>query len=198
MMTKNTALLLFMITLVLSCTYKLKEHERNWNPYSINEALVFQSSENERDTIIIDEIIDDAVSSGPTPELYRHTYLTLYRKLNLKENNLTSTSILSISSSTPNRDAGIGFGLRLKDAIFAGWGFKLKDLEKYPTFSITTKAGTFDDVIKLESVMYRPKRKNSVKFMYWSKKHGYIKFERADGFTWVLVEKYKLKNNANN
>ena len=56
--------------------------------------------------------------------------------------------------------------------------------------SVTTKAGTFDDVIKLESVKYYPERRNEVQFMFWSKKEGYIKFERADGLTWELIKKY--------
>ena len=32
---------------------------------------------------------------------------------------------------------------------------------------------------------------DEVKFMYWSKSNGYIKFERADGFTWELIKKSK-------
>lgn len=190
MMNKRILSILFIMILVLSCTKELKESERNWNPYTMNEVLVFESSENQLDTIVINEIIDNAVSSSPAPELYRHTYLIVRRKLRQNENKSATTDILSISSSTPEKRAGIGFGLRLKDAIFAGWGFNLKDLEKYPIISVTTKAGTFNDVIKLKSVMYRPKRKNSVQFMYWSKKDGYIKFEKADGFTWELIKKY--------
>jgi len=186
----RATLLVLIILLIFGCVKELKKSELAWNPYSLNEVLVFESSEKEIDTIVIREVIDDAVSDGPTPELYYPKHLIVRRKLRQNENNSALTDILSISSSTPQKKARIGFGLRLKDAIFAGWGYKLMDLDKYPTMSITTKAGTFNDVIKLESVMYRPKRKNSVKFMYWSKKHGYLKFERADGFTWELIQKY--------
>ena len=181
--------ILFIMILVLSCTKELKESERNWNPYTMNEVLVFEYSENQLDTIVINEIIDNAVSSSPAPELYRHTSLIVRRKLRLKENNYASTGVLSISSSTPKKLAQIGFPLYFENAKFAGW-YNLKDLKKYPIISVTTKAGTFNDVIKLKSVMYRPKRKNSVQFMYWSKKDGYIKFEKAEGFTWELIKKY--------
>ncbi|CAI8217982.1 MAG: Uncharacterised protein [Formosa sp. Hel1_33_131] len=191
MMNKRVILITPIIFIfILGCTKNLKESERSWNPYVMNEVIVFESSEKQLDTIVIDVIIDNAVSDGPTPKLYYDTYLIVRRKLKLKENNSSSTDILTISSSTPNKLAGITFSQRFDNAIFAGWGYKLEDLEKYPTISITTKAGTFNDVIKLESVMYRPKRKNSVKFMYWSKKDGYIKFEKADGFTWELIKKY--------
>jgi len=180
---------IFIITLVSGCKKDLKESEREWNPYVINENLVFESSERQLDTIVIDTIINNAVSSSPAPELYRHTDLIVRRKLRLKENNFASTGVLNISSSTPKKPSQIGFPLYFENANFAGW-YSLKDLEKYPIMSVTTKAGTFNDVIKLKSVMYRPKRKNSVQFMYWSKKDGYIKFEKADGFTWELVKKY--------
>jgi len=187
---RTRLIVIFFLIVLASCTNKLSEDEREWNPYVINEVLIFESSENERDSIVIDEVIMDAVSSGPTPELYRHTYLMIYRKRKLEENQFSNTEILNISSSTPNKPAEIGFELSFENAIFAGWGIKLEDLEKYPTMSVTTKAGTFDDVIKIESVKYRPERENSVLYMYWSKKNGYIKFERADGFTWELVKKY--------
>jgi hypothetical protein len=186
MANKKISLFLIILTLFLSCTKALKESERNWNPYILNEVLVFESSEKQLDTIVINEIIDNAVSDGPTPKLYYDTYLIVHRK----GNEFSMADILSISSSTPNKLAEIAFTLYFENTKFAGWGFKLKDLEKYPIMSLTTKAGTFNDVIKLESVMYRPKRENSVKFMYWSKKDGYIKFEKADGFTWELVKKY--------
>jgi hypothetical protein len=188
MMNKRILPILFIMILVLSCKKELKENERNWNPYVMNEVIVFESSEKQLDTIVINEIIDNAVSSSPAPELYRHTSLIVRRKLRLKENNYASTGVLSISSSTPKKLAQIGFPLYFENANFAGW-YNLKDLEKYPIISVTTKAGTFNDVIKLKSVMYRPKRKNSVQFMYWSKKDGYIKFEKADGFTWELIKK---------
>lgn len=175
--------------MILGCTKKLKESEKKWNPYVMNEVLVFESSEKQLDTIVINEIIDNAVSDGPTPKLYYDTYLIVRRKLRLKESNFASTGVLNISSSTPKKPAEIGFPLYFENANFAGW-YNLKDLEKYPIISVTTKAGTFNDVIKLKSVMYRPKRKNSVQFMYWSKKDGYIKFEKADGFTWELIKKY--------
>ena len=189
MMNNRILSILFIMILVLSCTKELKESERNWNPYTMNEVLVFEYSENQLDTIVINEIIDNAVSSSPAPELYRHTSLIVRRKLRLKENNYASTGVLSISSSTPKKLAQIGFPLYFENAKFAGW-YNLKDLKKYPIISVTTKAGTFNDVIKLKSVMYRPKRKNSVQFMYWSKKDGYIKFEKAEGFTWELIKKY--------
>jgi hypothetical protein len=188
MTNKSILPILFIMILVLSCKKELEENERNWNPYVMTEVIVFESSEKQLDTIVINEIIDNAVSSSPAPELYRHTSLIVRRKLRLKENNYASTGVLSISSSTPKKLAQIGFPLYFENANFAGW-YNLKDLEKYPIISVTTKAGTFNDVIKLKSVMYRPKRKNSVQFMYWSKKDGYIKFEKADGFTWELIKK---------
>lgn len=178
--------------MILGCTKKLKESEKKWNPYVKNEVLVFESSEKQLDTIVINEIIDNAVSDGPTPKLYYDTYLIVRRKLGLKESNFANTGVLNISSSTPKKLAEIGFPLYFENANFAGW-YNLKDLESYSIMSVTTKAGIFNDVIKLESVMYRPKRKNSVQFMYWSKKDGYIKFEKADGFTWELIKKMFLK-----
>jgi len=189
MMMNKRVILIIPIILILGCTKKLKESEKKWNPYVKNEVLVFESSEKQLDTIVINEIIDNAVSDGPTPKLYYDTYLIVRRKLRLKESNFANTGVLNISSSTPKKLAEIGFPLYFENANFAGW-YNLKDLESYSIMSVTTKAGIFNDVIKLESVMYRPKRKNSVKFMYWSKKDGYIKFEKADGFTWELIKKY--------
>ena len=187
---KRVLLILFIMGFILSCTKELKENERAWNPYTMNETLIFESSAKKLDTIVVNKIINNAVSSSPAPELYRHTYLMVYAEsIVFKKSKLYNTQILTISSSTPNRLAGIGFGLRLNNANF-GSSYKLKDLEEYPTMSITTKAGTFNDVIKLKPEIYYSEREDEVKFMYWSKKDGYIKFERADGFTWELIEKY--------
>tara|TARA_B110000881_G_C18336506_1_gene394330 strand:+ start:99 stop:674 length:576 start_codon:yes stop_codon:yes gene_type:complete len=191
-MINKRVILIIPLILILGCTKKLKESEKKWNPYVKNEVLVFESSEKQLDTIVINEIIDNAVSDGPTPKLYYDTYLIVRRKLGLKESNFANTGVLNISSSTPKKLAEIGFPLYFENANFAGW-YNLKDLESYSIMSVTTKAGIFNDVIKLESVMYRPKRKNSVQFMYWSKKDGYIKFEKADGFTWELIKKMFLK-----
>lgn len=188
-MNKRILPTLFIMILSLSCKKELKESERNWNPYTMNEVLIFESSEEELDTIVINEIVDNAVSSSPAPELYRHTYLMIYRKRKLEENKFSSTEILNISSSTPQKKARIGFGLRLNNANFGSW-YELEELNKHPQMSVTTKAGTFDDVIKLQPEIYYSKREDEVKFMYWSKKDGYIKFERADGFTWELTKKY--------
>lgn len=174
---------------ISSCTKELKDQERNWNPYKMNEVLVFESSENQLDTIVINKIINNAVSSSPAPELYRHTYLNVYAEsIVFKKSEFYNTEILTISSSTPNRLAGIGFGLRLSNANF-GSSYKIEELNKYPQMSVTTKAGIFNDVIKLKPEIFYSEREDEVQFMYWSKKYGYIKFERADGFTWELVKK---------
>lgn len=190
MMNRNIGSLIIILTLFSSCKKELKENEREWNPYNLNQTLVFESSTKELDTIIINEIIDDAVSSSPDPELYRHTSLQVYgKRLKEKESKFSNLEILNISSSTPNKPSQIGFPLNFKNAWFAGWGFKLDELRNRPTISVTTKAGTFNDVIKLEPVVNNPEKENEVKFMYWSKGNGYIKFERDDGFTWELVSK---------
>ena len=190
-MNKNMTPIILIIVLVLGCKKELKENETAWNPYSKNEVIVFESSAKELDTIAINEIVDNAISSSPAPELYRHTSLIVYgRRLKLKDSKFSKNSILEITSSTPDKPAKVTFPLNFDNANFAGWGFKIEDLEKYPKISITTKAGIFNDVIKIESVMYRPEREDEVQFMYWSEKNGYIKFERADGFTWELIKKY--------
>lgn len=188
-MIRNILPILFTVMLFSSCTKKLNEVERSWNPYHLNQTIVFESSEKELDTIVIDEIID-AVSSSPEPELYRHMVLKVYgKRLKKKESKFSNVEILNISSSTPNKTSQIGFPLNFKSAWFAGWGFKLNELSGRSTISVTTKAGTFDDVIKLQAVVDNPEKENEVKFMYWSKSNGYIKFERDDGFTWELVSK---------
>ena len=190
-MNKKKSPILFIMILILSCTKELKESERYWNPYTMNEVLVFESSEKQLDTLIINKI-EDVTSSGPTPELYRYKSLGVYaEKLNSKNKLFSTTMILDISTSTPTpkKPARIGFELYFGNANY-GSSHKLKDLDKYPVISVTTKAGTFNDVIKLKPEIHYSKRKNEVKFMYWSKKDGYIKFERADGFTWELVKKY--------
>ena len=41
MMNKKKSPILFIMILILSCTKELKESERYWNPYTMNEVLVF-------------------------------------------------------------------------------------------------------------------------------------------------------------
>lgn len=181
--------------LATGCVKELKENERAWNPYVVNQVLVFESSEKEIDTLVI-QTIDNAVSVGPRPELYRYKSSGVYAKrLKLSDNKFATKMILDIYTGTPipKRPSGVTFEFFFKNAKF-GSSYKLKELEKQSLSSVTTKAGTFDDVIKLKPKVYYSEREDEVQFMYWSKKHGYIKFERADGFTWELVEKYNANN----
>ena len=70
-MNKKTILIISIIfTLILSCTKELKESEKNWNLYTMNKVLVFESSEKQLDTITITEVTDNVISDGPTPKLY--------------------------------------------------------------------------------------------------------------------------------
>ncbi|NNC71036.1 MAG: hypothetical protein HKN90_09470, partial [Flavobacteriaceae bacterium] len=145
-----------------SCVKDLSNDDKSWNPYIEDEILVFKSSENELDSIKISKIEDNAVSSGPTPELYRKTHLIVYgKKLKLKDSKFSTNSILEISSSTPEKPSEVNFTLGFYNSNFAGWGLKLDDLKKYPMISVKTQAGKFDDVIKIEPVLFQPERENA-------------------------------------
>lgn len=71
----------FVYSLTISFKKELKESQKAWNPYSKNDILVFESSNNSVDTIMIDKIIDGAKSSGPTPKLYKPPFF-LYMAIN--------------------------------------------------------------------------------------------------------------------
>lgn len=179
----------FIYSLTISCKKEIKESQKAWNPYSKNEILVFESSNNSVDTIMIDKIIDGAKSSGPTPKLYRHTVLSIYgNKLNSENEYFSRKKILEISSSTPNKKSKIIFELYFDNLKF-GSSYELDFIKKQPIISINTKADTFNDVIKLEPNVYYSNRETAAKYMYWSKKHGFVKLEREDGFSWELVNK---------
>lgn len=179
----------FIYILTISCKKELKESQKKWNPYSKNEILVFESSNKNVDTIMIDKIIDDAKSSGPTPKLFRHTVLSVYgNKLNSKNEYFSRKKILEISSNTPNKKSKIIFELYFDNLKF-GSSYELDYIKKQPIISINTKASTFNDVIKLEPNAYYSSQKTAAKYMYWSKKNGFVKLEREDGFSWELINK---------
>ena len=188
----NRVLIILFIILFVNCgkNVELSDEERNWNPYRLNETLVFESSNGLIDSLTISELDDNIYPDGPGPMKYYEQKLWIFARQNsiLKHN--PKVKILEISAESPRKPSEIGFLLSFENARFAGWGFEIHKLKKYPTLTISTKAGKYEDVIKLESVMYYPDRENDVQFMYWSKKNGYVKFERKDGLTWELIKKY--------
>ena len=77
---RKTMLIAIIMGSILSCVKALKENERSWNPYTEKEEIIFESSEKVLDTIVINKIVENAVSDGPTPKLHRHTSLFVYGK----------------------------------------------------------------------------------------------------------------------
>ena len=180
----------------LSCgeTYKLSKTDLRFNPYKVGDKLIFQSNTLIFDTVTIVDIVRQTVGLG--------------RPFDGKKERGEGLSVIVEHSVTnpdsfPGRKQGSIFMMHnyskgsYVDYWFTGHikreaisnPFYVRDLDTLKTFSYSTKAGHFDDVILIKSDTVYPNIFDRLSKIYWSKKVGYIKIEVNDTLQWELIKR---------
>ena len=190
----DRVLIILLFILLSGCAkeIRLSDKEKKWNPYRVGEILIFESSENELDTIFIQEINDNIFPSSNGPLKYSNESLWVYAKhTDPNYDRYLTNKILEIQTGTPEKPSRINFGLLAKNAWFYDSYKTINELEALKETSIETQFGKFADVIKIEDTkgMYS-ERDDFIERIYWSKSNGYLRFEKKNGKIWTLKNKY--------
>lgn len=171
---------------IISCGKKisLTEDELSLNPYKFGEALIFQSNLGKMDTIIVDGL-RKGFPDAPGPLKYYDERLHVTA--------LGGGEILELLAKTPDKDTRFFFHAIISHASFCCKYFDLDLLNQLPEQKITIKGKEYNDVIMIQndSAMSLDSP-NFVKHLFWSKKHGYVRFDVKNGETWSLIKKYEV------
>lgn len=193
-MKKRTSIIILTTILLTSCGKRIEmpESEKMWNPYKVGEVLIFKSSENELDTIKVEEINDNIFPDGPTPLKYYNESLWVFvEHTDPNYDRHLKSNFLEIRTGTPEKPATISFGLLAKNSVFYDSSRTIEELDSMELTFLETPIGKFSDVLEIYDKARRySERDNFVEKIYWSKSNGYLKFEKKDGKTWELIKKY--------
>src|SRR5690554_914355 len=193
-MKKQTSIIILITILLTSCGKRIEmpESEKKWNPYKVGEVLIFKSSENELDTIKVKEISDNIFPDGPTPLKYYNENLWIFvEHTDPNYDRHLKNNFLEITTGTPETPTIINFRLLAKNSVFYDSYRTIEELDSMKLTFLETPIGEFSDVLEINDKERRyAERDNFVEKIYWSKSNGYLKFEKKDGKTWVLIKKY--------
>ena len=180
---------LTLTTILLSCGRRvhLSEEEKAFNPYSIGDVLIFESSDKKLDTVIVSEISESVFPDAPGPLKYYNESLWVVSKNNGR--------ILEVEAKTPDEEHGLLFNLNLKNVWSYGREMAFDEFSSLNTENLILNKRTYLDVLRIKgSDKYLDSREDAAAYIYWSKSEGYIKLEREDGYYWELVEKYNVND----
>ena len=174
-LTSNIVVSLFMCfsTLLLSCSsYKLSEHDLDWQPYRKGDLLIFKSNTEEIDTIKVRSV---------------ETYNNPDDPLAFFPNSIESIFV-SGEQNILELQAG-------KNCSFIHFTLKLGDKNlKYPNVVISVKEldqnqSNNNEIVVIKANEYYDNLKDlkfDLKSIYWSKEFGYIKMEFNNEYFWEL------------
>lgn len=189
------AILLLSSFLIQACkTQKLSKEDKEWQPYSKGDILVFKSSDNKRDSIFIDKIEshsnpNDPLSTGKK----KYEFLFVSGEITLQE------PIKTKLGHTFDRERIDILQMTLDDSnSYIKFVFSKKsDSLKYPTtvLSINELEGKVDEnnPVKIKAKEYYDLPFDyDLESFWWSKKYGYTRYEFKNGSYWEL-EKFIRK-----
>lgn len=172
-----------------SCGTKLKKEDNKYIPYSGHEILVFQSDQNELDTIFL---------TGKAKFNACYDPLSVFKlacdgnRLSCKRSDpnydryLTNQSLMSISKI--KNETFIGFDIMLRHSWFYGKDYMdLENFKKLPNSEVMIGDKIFNDVKIIEADNLYIKRDNYVERFYWSVSHGFLGLDQRNR-KWRLVK----------
>lgn len=181
------------LIILISCnenrTYLTKD-EKNWNPYSKGQKLVFETRTGVLDSIFVEDIkftFPDGIGV-----INKNEILTVIGRNKSENNQELSSLIFKIYAGNLKRGSRIKFHVSIKDSKLYSNFTDYYDIENYlmklPEKKISVIKGSFDDVIKIKSIGNYSNYPNAIEFIYWSKSKGYIRFDEYNGTIWELKE----------
>lgn len=190
-MLKMIIIIILLSIALSSCSQNrtyLTDKERNWNPYEKGQVLIFESSDNKLDSILIEDI-KVSFPDGLGVVDYYEILTTVARHTNFKEDRKASTYCLTVAAKTSKRSSYVEFGLETRNAQFIErQRYSFEDLRELAEIKLAVPYGTFYDVITIVNKKDYASIPSAIEIIYWSKSKGYIRFDKYDGTSWKLVE----------
>lgn len=192
---KDRFLILLIIFIFSSCKTNLKQEEIKWNPYKKGEILVFTSNMGENDTIFILDVTNELHPTRHGTELpvftYNQNIEILVKHTDPNYDRYLISNFFELEARTKDSPTTIRFLLAAKNSWLYGGSYKLEKLKEKEQVKLKVPFGEFNDVLIIEDTEEEyAHRTNYVKKIYWSRSEGYVKWEKLDGTTWELKNKY--------
>lgn len=165
----------------------LSREEQRWNPYSWGQILVFVSSENELDTVIIAEANKYFVDAIGAPKNQR-VRVWGKRKVD-KSQKFERFPLLLVAAGTNSDSSWIDFETQSKNGSF--WGgthLELFNLRSLEYTSVKTPFRPFRDVLVINELSGRELNDSDISTVYWSKGYGFVRFDHKNGTVWKLMD----------
>ena len=190
-------ILLILAVLSFKTNYRLLSADIDFNPYNIGDTLLFNSSNKEKDTLIIHSIEQriltekcysflTCVFSKLTTDSWEGFYVNTVKN----NKNWTGKNLLTIRAESDGRKT-IHFSIYLDNAWW--YGDCEENLEQIKNSnSITYNNGTqkFADVqVIISTNKEYLKKVNYIERIYWSKSYGLVGFDKLNGDEWSVIKK---------
>lgn len=179
------SIVVWIISSMTGCETKtyLTDSEKEWNPYTNGQKLIFQGADRRIDTLQITGVADHLFADGlGAPQNERLKVDALY----LSEKGVPERRFLYITAKD-KKTAYIDFRFSLEGNDFWGRGYLIESLTTCKKITIRTPYKTFDDVLEIHDNSQRRLKDHEIATIFWSVSFGYIKYIRQDGNTGELI-----------
>lgn len=169
-----------LLGLFTSCKMdKFSEADLEWQPYKVGDSLIFESNKGELKTIVIKNIESHIGHSDPLaifPDKWEYLFVTG-----------KDVPVGIIKMSAGKEGGAIYFELQRFNEYtlrHPSTVYKINEIKKMDIELISNKK-----VFKIEAIQYYDNLKDipfDLRYIYWSKEYGYVKFEYESGYEWTL------------
>jgi hypothetical protein len=179
--------ILSILALFFSCrtTYRIEKTEFDLIPYSGEEILVYESNQNEIDTIILKKYKGWSKTEKTPYRIYHNRY----EKYGIK---LTSSKVNFLIELNAFDWKGIRIDLRQKSEsnnYINNTRFTKSEFENIPNITLEISNKEYNDVKIILGENSGLKNRNSIIKFYWSKKNGLLGWDSYKT-KWRLKKKY--------
>ncbi len=166
------------------CLWKthFTEQELKWlEPYNEGDTIIFQTSNGDRDTSWIVQKVIYHANCNPIASHGTHKYHTgrIFYQNSTKNYKSGGKELLSIAKYTDRTELSI---------FYLGNIFLLNDIDTRFSYSQLTNAELLSDGnIYLFTGKHPLARSNDIKYLYWNKDYGIIKYITYDEVVWKRI-----------
>jgi len=190
-------LLLSTLLFLFACkSYQLSQSDLAWNPYNVNDRLIFKSNTGKMDTILIQKI-DRSTSkneqysptSGTSEQMAVLARVRVPYNLDTGETQLMDGHPI-FALIADKGGAMANMMLDVQNTIFPNSVISIKELEKKQVISKKIGGKIYNDLIVLKPSNTYPE-KGATRYtdvLYWSKSKGYVRFDVSAEEYWELVD----------
>ncbi|MGB3607203.1 MAG: hypothetical protein WA775_07575 [Psychroserpens sp.] len=191
--TLHISILLLFSMILSSCvtTYKIKESEFNYIPYSGNEILIYESSELQIDTIKLKEYKKWNRTEKVPYRIFHDKYETYGFKLIHSNNDISKFPNFMVELMAFNWK-GLRIDLRTESEnmnYVNQTSFTVQEFDNIPNTKLIINNRTYADVKRIKGAEFDNDNLKPIDYFYWSEESGLLGWS-SNGIEWKLREKY--------